>query len=43
MLWPQIWEIHDLHFGLSGGTIFNASHPLNLFERFGSPTQKEKS
>ena len=42
MLWPQIGEIHDLHFGSSRGTFFTAQQPLSLEERFGV-TKKKKS
>lgn len=40
MLWPQIGEIHDLHFGPTYGSFFNKQRPLTLEERF--PTGEEK-
>jgi len=36
LLWPQIAEIHDLHFGPIYGTHFTHQKPLTLEERFGS-------
>lgn len=46
LLWPQIAEIHDLHFGPSTGTHFTDQRPLTLDERFGGsgkqPGQKKK-
>jgi hypothetical protein len=42
LLWPQIAEIHDLHFGPSHGTFFNAQKPLTLAERFALKTRKKK-
>jgi len=41
MLWPQIVEIHDLDFGRSTGTYFNAQRPLTIETRF-QPTKKKK-
>lgn len=35
MLWPQVGEIHDLHFGPERGTFFNAQQSLTLGGRFG--------
>ncbi|MHB9026044.1 MAG: hypothetical protein ACYC7E_18040 [Armatimonadota bacterium] len=43
MLWPQIGEIHDQHFGPSYGTFFSATQPLSLGNRFGGCTKKKKS
>lgn len=40
MLWPQIGEVHDLHFGPERGSYFNAQRPLTFEDRFG--TQKRK-
>jgi hypothetical protein len=40
MMWPQIGEVHDLHFGPTHGTFFNKQKPLLLNERF--PEQKRK-
>jgi hypothetical protein len=42
LLWPQIGEIHDLDFGPSYGSFFNAQRPLTLAERFGTPGRKKK-
>jgi hypothetical protein len=42
LLWPQIAEIHDLHFGGGTGTFYTASKPLILEERFGKPPSKKK-
>ncbi|MBI5898557.1 MAG: DUF3800 domain-containing protein [Rhodocyclales bacterium] len=41
LLWPQIGEIHDLHFGPSHGTFFNAQRPLNAETRFGKDKRKK--
>lgn len=35
LIWPQVGEIHDLHFGASHGTFFNQQKPLLLGARFG--------
>ena len=43
MLWPQIGEIHDLHFGPEYGTFYTAAHPISLEERFGVGTKKKRS
>jgi len=40
MIWPQIGEIHDLHFGPSSGTFFTAQKSLCLEERFGVTKKK---
>ncbi len=42
LLWPQIGEIHDLHFGPSYGTYFNKQKPLTLDERFTDGKRKKK-
>lgn len=42
MLWPQIGEIHDLHFGGDSGTFFTAQRLLSAEERFGVSKQKKK-
>ena len=41
LLWPQIGEIHDLHFGPDHGTFFNAQKPLTLETRFGKQKRKK--
>jgi hypothetical protein len=41
LLWPQIGEIHDLHFGPTYGTYFTATQPLDLKERFPPPKTKK--
>lgn len=41
LLWPQVGEIHDLHFGPERGTFFNARKPLMLVERFGEQKRKK--
>jgi hypothetical protein len=41
-VWPQVGEIHDLHFGQPHGTFFTAQNPLKLAQRFPSPKQKRK-
>lgn len=41
LLWPQIGEIHDLHFGPERGTFFNAQKPLAMEERFGEQKRKK--
>ena len=43
MLWPQIGEIHDLHFGPEYGTFYTALKPISLEERFGDGTKKKRS
>lgn len=42
LLWPQIVEIHDLHFGPSHGTHFTDQKPLTLEERFGGSGKKQR-
>ncbi len=41
LLWPQIGEIHDLHFGPERGTFFNSQKPLAMEERFGEQKRKK--
>ena len=41
-VWPQVGEIHDLHFGPVHGTFFTAKNPLKLDERFPPPPLKKK-
>ena len=41
-IWPQVSQIHDLHFGPSHGTFFTPANHLNLNARFGSKPQKRK-
>lgn len=41
-LWPQISQIHDMHFGPSHGTFFTPSHPVNAINRFGPRPGKKK-
>ncbi|WP_461784403.1 hypothetical protein [Prosthecobacter sp.] len=41
-IWPQVSQIHDLHFGPSHGTFFTPANPLNLEARFGPRPLKTK-
>jgi hypothetical protein len=41
-VWPQVGEIHDLHFGPVHGTFFTVKNQLNLAERFPPPPLKKK-
>lgn len=41
-IWPQVSQIHDLHFGPSHGTFFTPANPLNLEARFGLRPLKTK-
>lgn len=41
-IWPQVSQIHDLHFGPSHGTYFTPANPLNLEARFGPKALKKK-
>jgi hypothetical protein len=41
-IWPQVSQIHDLHFGPIHGTFFTRTNPLNLEARFGPDPQKKK-
>jgi len=42
LLWPQIGEIHDLHFGPTYGSFFNKQNPLTLEERFADGKKQAK-
>jgi hypothetical protein len=42
LLWPQISEIHDLHFGTDHGSLFNRQRPLTLEERFSDERRIKK-
>lgn len=41
-MWPQVSQIHDLHFGPVHGTFFTQANPLNLEARFGAKSLKKK-
>ena len=41
-IWPQVSQIHDLHFGPSHGTFFTQINPLILENRFGPKPPKKK-
>ena len=41
-VWPQISQVHDLHFGPSHGTFYTRAHPLTLDSRFGARASKRK-
>lgn len=41
-VWPQVSQIHDLHFGPAHGTFFTPSNPLTLEARFGPKPPKKK-
>jgi hypothetical protein len=41
-IWPQVGEIHDLHFGPPHGTFFTTQNPLKQAERFPPPKLKKK-
>lgn len=41
-IWPQVTQIHDLHFGPAYGTFFTSSNPLSLEARFGPKPSKKK-
>lgn len=41
LVWPQIMEIHDLHFGTDHGTRWSHAKPLSLAERFPLPKTKK--
>jgi len=41
LLWPQVGEIHDLHFGPERGTFFNTQRPLTSEDRFGKQKRKK--
>ena len=42
LLWPQIAEIHDLHFGPTYGSYFTNQKPLTLEERFGGSGKQQR-
>lgn len=41
-IWPQVSQIHDLHFGPSHGTFFTPAKPVDLETRFGPKLPKTK-
>ncbi|MDP2786493.1 MAG: DUF3800 domain-containing protein [Pseudomonadota bacterium] len=41
VIWPQVGEIHDLHFGPERGTFFNAQQPLTVDGRFGEQKREK--
>jgi hypothetical protein len=41
-MWPQVGEVHDLHFARAHGTFFTAREPLTLDRRFPPPKGKKK-
>lgn len=41
LVWPQVGEIHDLHFGPSQGSFFNRQKPLLLEGRFAEQKRKK--
>lgn len=41
-IWPQVSQVHDIHFGPSHGTFFTQANPLNLEARFGHRPLKTK-
>lgn len=41
LIWPQVGEIHDLHFGPERGSFFNAQQSLTLESRFGEQKRKK--
>jgi hypothetical protein len=41
-LWPQVTQVHDLHFGKSHGTFFTQVNRLTLESRFGPKPPKKK-
>jgi hypothetical protein len=42
LLWPQVAEVHDLHFGPSQGTFYGPQNALEIEARFGKPAGKTK-
>jgi hypothetical protein len=42
LLWPQMGEIHDLHFGGAAGTFFRLDRRLTLEDRFGEAAKRTK-
>ena len=41
-MWPQVGEVHDLHFGPAHGTFFTARESLLLEQRFPPPKVRKK-
>ncbi|MGH8020092.1 MAG: DUF3800 domain-containing protein [Opitutaceae bacterium] len=41
-IWPQVSQVHDLHFGPSQGTFFTSGTPLTFDARFGPRPRKKK-
>lgn len=41
-MWPQISQVHDLHFGPAQGTFFTRANPLTLDTRFGAKLPNKK-
>jgi hypothetical protein len=41
LIWPQVGEIHDLHFGPERGSFFNSQQALTLENRFGQQKRKK--
>jgi len=41
-MWPQISQVHDMHFGPAHGTFFTRANPLTLDNRFGAKLSKKK-
>jgi len=41
-MWPQVGEVHDLHFGPPRGTFYTLPKPLLLEGRFPPPKVKKK-
>jgi len=41
-MWPQISQLHDMHFGPAHGTLFTRANPLTLDTRFGAKLPKKK-
>ncbi len=41
LIWPQVGEIHDLHFGPERGSFFNSQQVLTLESRFGQQKRKK--
>ncbi|HRZ35333.1 MAG TPA: DUF3800 domain-containing protein [Candidatus Paceibacterota bacterium] len=41
-MWPQVGEVHDLHFGRAHRTFFTTREPLTLDRRFPPPKGKKK-
>jgi hypothetical protein len=41
-IWPQVSQIHDLHFGPAQGTFFTKAKPLTVEARFGKKLRRKK-